>query len=458
MLHALGLIKKHATSLVKCSAWRRLLNAKREDESAQVYETVRRLLENVHVVYFDHRARDDTSTDIEVVRAACDLYGFDFIVEAAAGLVVDLGHDDGTGNFQKAARDWRRGAYKRLIEELPPPKAHPATSKSSDESAEAVRIFNRHVLTQESDGLVDRSTHRSYFHRGTRGIVLLAHHANDSVETFLFKLLRGVHVSNLMGIEHVSYLDSDKDIVLVRPFVHLTKQDLRSFLERVGGTFNEDSSNADSKYLRNRIRNSVVPELLKAMSPDNPPEVTLKTLNKRIRTLAAQSRELRSSLDIETYAFSHYVSSKYGLPNFVAPPQEATTAVERGGNRINWLVSSYGDFYKRMSSVTYGDRVCEKTRKYIRTLQFLRGVGFNTKEVLLIKEWLLVPSELTRKDILYKFCLRAAGKEVLLDHSLLERLSASWSSEPVSDVLKMHFLHAGRAICHQGSLVKVHRS
>ncbi|CDR97560.1 hypothetical protein, conserved [Babesia bigemina] len=458
MLHALGLIKQHAGSFVRSSPWGRIFGEKGAVDYELIHITLRKLLANLHVVYFDHRVRDDTSKDIDVIRSACSEYGFNFIVEVATAPIVALGNGESSGNFQRTARKWRRDAYKRLISELPVMELAQASGYGYADGAENAQVFDRNVLTRESDSLLDKHADRAHFHKGIRGVVLLAHHANDNVETFVFKLLRGVHVSNLSGIERVCYLDEDKDIVIARPFLRLSKAELRSFLENVGGKYCEDSSNASTKYQRNRIRQSVVPELLKATSNDSNVDTSLKGLDKRFRTVSAQSRGVKQFLDFETYMFSKYVSAKYNLPNCVAPPQEPHYGVSgHSGANLSRLEEAYSTFYDRMYAATYGNTVCEKTRKYMRSLQFLRNLGFNTMEVLLLREWLLVQSELTRQDILYKFIQRASGTDFQLDYTLLERISMAWYENPVSETPKVHSLRGDRAICHQGSMIKICR-
>lgn len=458
MLHALGTIKSHVGAFVRFSSWRRIFGTSCDVDNKLVYITVKTLLDNLHVVYFDHKTRDDTDKDVEVVRAGCDRYGFNMLLQDAGCDVVGLASNHIPGNFQKVARDWRRAEYKRLIRELDQVR----TDISIDDSYAAVtnnaKIFNRQVLLQDGDPLIDRDSDSQHFHKGLKGLVFLAHHADDNVETFMFKLLRGVHVSNLTGIEHISYLDEDRDIVLARPFVRVLKDDLCSFLQKVDGEYHEDSSNSSQKYLRNRIRQLVIPELVKVMTTDNRRDVALKCLDKRFRTLSAQSHELHNSIDFETSMFNRYISKKYGLSSSTeSPPPGVPTAGPSGRASYSQLAAIYGAFYQSMYDLRYGSRAGDKAHNYVRTLQFLHGIGFNIRDILFLKEWLLVASDLTRKDILYKFCLRALGGNATLDHNILERLSTSWKKEPISDVLKTYYLRSDTAICHQGSLVKVRR-
>lgn len=86
--------------------------------------------------------------------------------------------------------------------------------------------------------------------------VLLAHHANDQVETFFINLLRGSGIKGLGGIR----LRRDK---ILRPFLSARKDDVMDFIEEHQLSFREDSSNQSNTYLRNRIRNTLLPEIEK---------------------------------------------------------------------------------------------------------------------------------------------------------------------------------------------------
>ncbi|GFE53961.1 tRNA lysidine synthetase, putative [Babesia ovis] len=453
LLHAMGFIKHHTSAFVNFSPWNRLLGVDKHVDHESIYRLLLLLFANVHVVYFDHRARSDTDKDIDVIRSTCDQYGLNFHLEVADADIARLAHDYGSGNFQKCARDWRRDTYRRLINELPMTKAISKPVPTYTEGLSKSRLFNRRALVQNSE----KNTECVYINEKTRGIVLLGHHLNDNVETFLFKLLRGVHLSNMKGMEPMSYLDDDNDIVILRPFVRFTKDSLGSFLESMNGTYHEDSSNSSPKYTRNRIRKSVLPELLKATSLDNRADVALESMDKRFRNLGAQSSALKESLDFETYMFSSYIASKYGLSNFVNPPEEMCFNGNHRGLSLSQLTDIYSGFYNSMSTATKCNNMHEKTLKYIKTLQFMRSIGITTKDVLLINEWLLVQSDLLRKDILYKFCLRACGQDNVIDYDVIDRISTFWVNEPATDALKMHVLPGEKVIAHQGTIAKICR-
>ena len=83
--------------------------------------------------------------------------------------------------------------------------------------------------------------------------IAVAHHAEDSAETFLFNLFRGSGIRGLSGIS------GSRDRI-VRPLLETTREDIEEYLASIGQEFRTDSTNADSSYARNRIRNKILPE------------------------------------------------------------------------------------------------------------------------------------------------------------------------------------------------------
>lgn len=89
-------------------------------------------------------------------------------------------------------------------------------------------------------------------------IIVTAHHQDDQVETMLFKLLRGSHLQQLMGMSMRQIRDG---LDLRRPFLGLSKAELPKLVEKPILKVIEDSSNYDQTYARNRLRQSIIPEL-----------------------------------------------------------------------------------------------------------------------------------------------------------------------------------------------------
>jgi len=94
----------------------------------------------------------------------------------------------------------------------------------------------------------------------TQGIPILvtAHHADDNLETLLFRISSGSGTHGLRGIAPQRPFAAG---VLVRPLLFFTRREILSYCEENGLEFVTDSSNADTAYTRNRLRADVVPIL-----------------------------------------------------------------------------------------------------------------------------------------------------------------------------------------------------
>ena len=90
--------------------------------------------------------------------------------------------------------------------------------------------------------------------------VLTAHHADDSIETFLINLSRGTGLEGLVGIP----TQNDK---IMRPLLLFSREEIANYANENNIEWREDSSNASDKYLRNKIRHDLVP-LLKELNPN----------------------------------------------------------------------------------------------------------------------------------------------------------------------------------------------
>ncbi|MBL3538622.1 tRNA lysidine(34) synthetase TilS [Aminivibrio sp.] len=80
----------------------------------------------------------------------------------------------------------------------------------------------------------------------------VAHTSDDSAETFLHNLLRGSGVRGLSGIP-------EKRGLIFRPLLKYSREFLRELLRLYGIPWREDSTNEDTSYLRNKIRNVLIP-------------------------------------------------------------------------------------------------------------------------------------------------------------------------------------------------------
>jgi tRNA(Ile)-lysidine synthase len=90
--------------------------------------------------------------------------------------------------------------------------------------------------------------------------IAVGHTADDQAETVLFRLLRGSGLRGLCGIPPVRQ-------PIVRPLIQVRRCDLLEYLRRHRVPFREDPSNRQRRYVRNRIRLDLLPQLHKSYNP-----------------------------------------------------------------------------------------------------------------------------------------------------------------------------------------------
>ena len=97
--------------------------------------------------------------------------------------------------------------------------------------------------------------------------IALAHHADDQVELFFLRVLRGAGGAGLAGMKWRSSLPVDANLKLVRPLLDATKAELRGFVRERKIRFRNDATNATLDLPRNRIRNELLPLLRRRYQP-----------------------------------------------------------------------------------------------------------------------------------------------------------------------------------------------
>ena len=105
--------------------------------------------------------------------------------------------------------------------------------------------------------------------------IATAHHLDDQIETFFINLLRSTGIAGLHGIFPIQGN-------LVRPLLFFHRDDIAAFARKHEIVYREDSSNAETKYLRNKIRHEIVPVFCKL----NPafPQILTETIHRMRET------------------------------------------------------------------------------------------------------------------------------------------------------------------------------
>ncbi|MDO4225022.1 MAG: tRNA lysidine(34) synthetase TilS, partial [Bergeyella zoohelcum] len=123
--------------------------------------------------------------------------------------------------------------------------------------------------------------------------LVTAHHLNDQLETFFINLSRGSGIKGLCGIPN-------NENKIIRPLLGVTKQEIYDFAKEQKIPFREDISNKKNDYLRNKIRNEIVPKLME--TNENFLQNFQKTLGILSQTegfIAGQISEIRKKITLK---------------------------------------------------------------------------------------------------------------------------------------------------------------
>ena len=101
-------------------------------------------------------------------------------------------------------------------------------------------------------------------------VIALGHQADDQAETVLHRILRGTGVAGLAGIPSVRRMDlgsGGKTATIVRPLLTTRRSEILAYLHERGVPYRTDTSNLGTEFMRNRLRNELLPLLREKYNP-----------------------------------------------------------------------------------------------------------------------------------------------------------------------------------------------
>jgi tRNA(Ile)-lysidine synthase len=135
--------------------------------------------------------------------------------------------------------------------------------------------------------------------------IVTAHQADDQVETFLMRLLRGAGTEGLKGIAPIRPLDEDRSLSLIRPLLLFSREQIFQYARERKLKWREDSTNPKVDYLRNRVRHRLLTEMKKI----NPR--VIESISKSLVTLREEDLFLEDWIDQRLK--KHYIHDKKGV-------------------------------------------------------------------------------------------------------------------------------------------------
>jgi tRNA(Ile)-lysidine synthase len=166
---------------------------------------------NLHAAHLDHGLRgDESAEDMEFVVSLCE--GLSIPLTTASENVAEIAKEGGL-SVEAAARKARYAFLEKVLAET-----------------------------------------------GSKKIAT-GHSANDQAETVLINLLRGAGLAGLSGMKPAM------EGGVVRPLIEAKKSEIMAYLEQKSIAYRTDSSNADTRFERNRVRSELIPFIEKEFNP-----------------------------------------------------------------------------------------------------------------------------------------------------------------------------------------------
>lgn len=124
-----------------------------------------------------------------------------------------------------------------------------------------IKICNHNVTKLGGESLENNARavrYKEFFNHST-DVIILAHHKTDQVETTLSQIFRGSDLHNIAGMREISHKQSK---TLWRPLLDFSKKDIEEYAYHHQLQNIVDESNTDTQYLRNFIRQNILPSLV----------------------------------------------------------------------------------------------------------------------------------------------------------------------------------------------------
>lgn len=207
---------------------------------------------------------------------------------------------------------------------------------------EQVNVEGHAALKHLSTQMAARELRYEVFARALGGDgpkkLAMAHHADDALETLLMNLMRGTGIAGWATIPPISG-------PFIRPLIGIGRNEVMAYAREHGVAYREDSSNADTHYLRNRVRHELLP-MIDALRP-GAHQVMLREVE-QLRSMTGvvdrTFQALRGSVD----AGAHSVPFK---------------AIEASGAPVlflQWLLTGKG-FHPQVIDAMYGSAKAGRT-------------------------------------------------------------------------------------------------
>lgn len=244
-----------------------LLDALTQDRLAELVPNYQLTTANYQLIvaHFDHGIRGDSREDESFARGVAEEYGLQYETERA-----ELGSDASEEQARTARYDFLRRCCKKYDAQL-----------------------------------------------------VTAHHQDDVIETMIINLIRGTGWRGLAPMTPAIKIPNPKSQIptnnqesiinnqTIRPLINVPKAEILAYAKEHAVQWREDSTNTDTKYLRNHIRHNLLP---RASEKDKEFQQKMLEINKNVTRLkndiATELQKLTTNYSLST---THYEVPRYDL-------------------------------------------------------------------------------------------------------------------------------------------------
>ena len=229
-------------------------------------------------------------------------------------------------------------------------------------------------------------------------VIAVAHHRDDSVETFLLNLMRGAGINGLKGIPV-------KNGHIVRPLLSISREGILDYLQAINQAYVTDSTNLEDEYMRNKIRLNILP-LMKEMNPSVMETIQETTFRlSEVASIYQQDRMEAIAYKVISVTPELYQISLTDILEDVAPISLLHEVLSPKG----FNASQIRDIYRSLSSSQSGKRFFTNEWEVLRDREYLWIQKKDSSQLipeLIIEEIERTPSFVIPRDK-YIACLDA---------------------------------------------------
>ena len=186
--------------------------------------------------------------------------------------------------------------------------------------------------------------------------IITAHNLNDSLETFLINLSRGTGLKGLVGIPSINKKT-------IRPLLPFSRKEITEFALKNAVSWQEDSSNVNTKYSRNKIRHQIIP-VLEEINPN-----VLQSFQQTLENLQGSASIIANSVTkvLETSTKKNTISLKFEIKK-IKKLKNLKTYIYEIFSEYNF--TNFEDI-KSLLTAQSGKQLFSKTHRLIKDREYL---------------------------------------------------------------------------------------